>query len=622
MKKKSFILLLTILLSSCSFDFSIGNITNSNSTVNNSLSNITSPIPSTNPNSTTTSSGIGTSSNLTSDTTSIITSVPTPTTPTPVTSTPTTTLTTPTPSTPETPSTPDTLEEPYITLKEYLGENYVVVPKFPEAQYAASIETDNGEYFLAYTEDNGTIGVNSLEDVYLTTVLSASSWTCINDEENTYEDYGYLYVNDAYDIELQFYTYEGYFSVYVYLYEDSGDEGGDQGGSVTGDYEVGTWDQDELALIEEYAYGVEIPCLRIPGNGDLYFDDEYGCLSMTGATADLEVLQAYAALFDEADWISYNDSTSTSFYFEKAVQVGGETRYIGASIYCLDVEGYYAESGTFWLDLYDPYYYEWPTELVGQIVTYYGSTATVPSYTASDLYYVDTSYIDWGSVSILCYTDDASSETTYENALKGLGYTVSYDSEWECYVAIAPTNDLEVDYIYDELSGGLCIYIYAYSGSGEGGDVGGDTPEQGGEGTGSTGSDQEGNLIATLDFTTLNDQQIFTTQTVGDVTFTSTKVNGNDDTKYFSNGSALRIYWGNSFSFSVPSGYEIVSVELERAEAKNTFDTLTWTNATATFDTTTCVATAGAGATNVSFSVTGTSGHIRLTSVSVTYRAL
>lgn len=383
-----------------------------------------------------------------------------------------------------------------------------------------------------------------------------------------------------------------------------------------------TWSSAELALIEEYAYGVEIPCLRIPGNGDLYFDDEYGCLSMTGATADLEVLQAYAALFDEADWISYNDSTSTSFYFEKAVQVGGETRYMGASIYCLDAEGYYAESGTFWLDLYDPYYYEWPTELVGQIVTYYGSTATVPSYTSSNLYYVDTSYIDWGSVSILCYTDDASSETTYENALKGLGYTVSYDSEWECYVAIAPTNDLEVDYIYDELSGGLCIYIYAYSGSDEGGDVGGDTPEQGGEGTGSTGSDQEGNLTATLDFTSLNDQQIFTTQTVGDVTFTSTKVNGNDDTKYFSNGSALRIYWGNSFSFSVPSGYEIVSVELERAEAKNTFDTLTWTNATATFDTTTCVATASTGASNVSFLINGTSGHIRITSMSVTYRAL
>ena len=68
--------------------------------------------------------------------------------------------------------------------------------------------------------------------------------------------------------------------------------------------------------------------------------------------------------------------------------------------------------------------------------------------------------------------------------------------------------------------------------------------------------------------------------------------------------------------------YEIVNVELERADAKNAFDTLTWTNATATFDTTTCVATVSAGATNVSFLVNGTSGHIRITSMSVTYREI
>ena len=246
MKKKSFILLLTILLSSCSFDFSIGNITSSNSTVNNSLSNITSPIPSTNPNSTTTSSGIGTSSNLTSDTTSIITSVPTPTTPTPVTSTPTTptpvtstpttTLTTPTPSTPIststvlTPTTPVTVNR---SIKMY-GINDFHGAIIPNGYEGGIVKI--GSFFKEKKAEQNTLLINSgdywqgsVESNYnygklLTQIMNYIEFDCFTIGNHEF-DWGQKYIYENRKLKDEVTSYQTPFlSSNIYKYDINTDK--------------------------------------------------------------------------------------------------------------------------------------------------------------------------------------------------------------------------------------------------------------------------------------------------------------------------------------------------------------------------------------------------------------
>lgn len=86
-------------------------------------------------------------------------------------------------------------------------------------------EDADGKYFYAYTEDAGTPGTNAIEDTYKATLLAAS-WTIDN---SLYDDYGY-YANKG-DVEIQFYSYDGEFIMYVYAADGSG-QGGEGGGDT------------------------------------------------------------------------------------------------------------------------------------------------------------------------------------------------------------------------------------------------------------------------------------------------------------------------------------------------------------------------------------------------------
>ncbi len=146
----------------------------------------------------------------------------------------------------------------------------------------------------------------------------------------------------------------------------------------------------------------------------------------------------------------------------------------------------------------------------------------------------------------------------------------------------------------------------------------------GGEGTGEVDVDDEGNYVAKLNFTTMSDGAVFTSQTVGEATFSCT-TGANNDPTYYANGETLRVYYGSTFTFSVPEGYEIVSIKLDISvdpsnDKIKDFSVLDWNNGTPAVNETTCVVTPTDGTQDVSFNVTGTKGHIRFTSIQVTYR--
>lgn len=103
--------------------------------------------------------------------------------------------------------------------------------------------------------------------------------------------------------------------------------------------------------------------------------------------------------------------------------------------------------------------------------------------------------------------------------------------------------------------------------------------------------------------------------TAGDVTLTFSKgTNTSNAPKYYTTGSAVRLYGGNLMTVNVPEGSKVTGVELTFATGEGSneitantgeFDGATW-NGQADF---------------VIFSVGGTTGHRRVASVSVTYSA-
>lgn len=106
-------------------------------------------------------------------------------------------------------------------VSQDLGLTDIIVPSLSADlgsifSYVAYVnDTENGTLFALSCEDSGTPGTNSLEDTYKG-LLEAASWVNTNDDEYTYDDYGYFYADPSSQIEIQFYTYLGYFEFYLY----------------------------------------------------------------------------------------------------------------------------------------------------------------------------------------------------------------------------------------------------------------------------------------------------------------------------------------------------------------------------------------------------------------------
>lgn len=144
-----------------------------------------------------------------------------------------------------------------------------------------------------------------------------------------------------------------------------------------------SWNDSELALINQYAYGMEIPYMFMLGN-KLQYVSASKALWLSGAQTSLSDVNAYAALFRATEWTDLSAERATNdLYFEKAITVNGQERFIRVNLYLVDEDGYlidnFTEVGEFNLEIYDPYYYEWNAEVFAYIVEQLGSTATIPA---------------------------------------------------------------------------------------------------------------------------------------------------------------------------------------------------------------------------------------------------
>lgn len=116
-----------------------------------------------------------------------------------------------------------------------------------------------------------------------------------------------------------------------------------------------------------------------------------------------------------------------------------------------------------------------------------------------------------------------------------------------------------------------------------------------------------------IEFSTLgytNGQEVPTIES-GDCTIIWNKGSNSNTPKYYDTGAAIRAYGGNYFTVSVAGG-TISSIELTFASGEGTnaittdvgsYDNGTWSG----------------NASSVKFTITGTSGHRRITGITITY---
>ena len=120
--------------------------------------------------------------------------------------------------------------------------------------------------------------------------------------------------------------------------------------SSTSKVELGdSWKESKLKLINEHLYGIEVPCMRIDGNSDLYYDEEDNDLSITGATVDSSILAEYADLFIKAGYtLTTNYEEDLIYCFEKTINYEGIERIVQADLY--------AESDVYYPEIDTPYF--------------------------------------------------------------------------------------------------------------------------------------------------------------------------------------------------------------------------------------------------------------------------
>jgi hypothetical protein len=156
-----------------------------------------------------------------------------------------------------------------------------------------------------------------------------------------------------------------------------------------------------------------------------------------------------------------------------------------------------------------------------------------------------------------------------------------------------------------EISGKFPAHLY------EEGEEGGDNPDPGTDpDPGETGEDTTVTLTASA--LGLTNGTEVPAQTLGDVTLTFGSGTNNNAPKYYTTGTAIRAYGDNTLTFTCPEGKVIKNIVF-------TFDTSYNNNAMTANGGTYADGTWTGSLANVVFTVSGTSGHTRIQTITVTY---
>lgn len=230
------------------------------------------------------------------------------------------------------------------------------------------------------------------------------------------------------------------------------------------------WSNEEKAEIANNFNGAELPYKNIENESFIRYNSETGFATKTAPNCSGELLASYAELFDDS-WEDYSDLSGEAGYiyycFEKVLNTDEGIRHVFVRFYggTYDAEyGDYAPSldgsGTFVLEVYNPFIYSWPTDFIEEFQELYELSDEVPSFEGADYYQIDDMWYPY-FVGIFCYADEEAYDT-YTKALTDAGY-VLYDTDDYGYMYYAKEDgDTSVCIGYDEEYGTLDVYIEVY----------------------------------------------------------------------------------------------------------------------------------------------------------------
>ena len=239
-----------------------------------------------------------------------------------------------------------------------------------------------------------------------------------------------------------------------------------RGGENGGD-NLESWSASEQALLDTYAYGEDVPYVHFDGNGEMFYDEDYGCLTVTGGQATAADLAAYATVLDSYGYVGGFDEDYLIYDFIGEVSTDEGARYIELQFYCLDGEGAIVESGTFELDIYDPYYYTWADMPISAVTETFAvpSSSVVPAPVGGSYYELVMDYYMYGFdvVVVDVYGVNATTcEADYEAVLEAASWTVEYvvdEDNGNFYNAVSASEDLVVQFFYEPSYEALEIWV-------------------------------------------------------------------------------------------------------------------------------------------------------------------
>ena len=224
------------------------------------------------------------------------------------------------------------------------------------------------------------------------------------------------------------------------------------------------WTDEELQLINQYIYGVDVPYVNYGRGTKIEEEDGVLYIQIDNATQADYFLYTDAFVEDEKFVNLEDEVPDNDAYFIQEVQTEAGRRFVVANIYFIDEDGSLllddSAIGYLIVQLSDPYLYEWDAELMEAAIELLKSTATIPvvSNISYYEYYMDE---DYTSFSLYFYEQEATSITTYRALLEG--WTLEdemSDATGSMAYYLAPTGDLELGVFYsveDQIFGLMLI---------------------------------------------------------------------------------------------------------------------------------------------------------------------
>lgn len=203
------------------------------------------------------------------------------------------------------------------------------------------------------------------------------------------------------------------------------------------------WTDEEKAIMAAHLHGIVLPYTGFEESIVVY-DEESKAVLIQGGLLETNTLSNYAALITTDGFKRIN---SSSYVYEKEVQATDGKRFVRV--------GFMSNSGSFYLEAYDPYYYSFPTSFASEIASsFFGSSDVPPAFDGADYYEASSSY-----VAIFCYLESITANEEYTALLKTAGWDVQDEKKDGYFVAISPDGKYAVCYLYNNELGSFDIYF-------------------------------------------------------------------------------------------------------------------------------------------------------------------